>query len=85
MDVSQTVQLLIVLGGGALLVTAMLTGFYANHLGFPFFPIFVSALFLGFPLVLLAVTVCGAQRDHKPQHPPRSEPVSYHPARGGGF
>lgn len=35
---------------------------YGRDLGYPFFPLFISAVFLGFPIVLLAVTIGAGPR-----------------------
>lgn len=59
---SHEVQLAIVIGGGAWLLAAMSTSFYASHLGFPAWPVFICALALGFPVVLLVVTIAGGRR-----------------------
>ena len=46
--------------GGALLVWLVFGGMvaeYGRERGYPWFPLFLSAIFLGFPLVLLVVTI----------------------------
>lgn len=56
-----------ILGGLVLWTTqAALVADYGHGKGYPFFPLFLSAWFLGFPLVLLAVVI-GAG----PVNPPR--------------
>ena len=40
----------------------VLVAFYGRDKGYPFFPIFVSSWFLGFPLVLLIVTIVAARK-----------------------
>jgi peptidoglycan/LPS O-acetylase OafA/YrhL len=63
---------------GALIwtVLAILVAMYATMKGYPGFPIFLAAVFLGFPLVLLAVTVAaGPRREPAPEPAPaRHEP-----------
>ena len=51
---------LLILAGVAViawLFQALLVGNYGDARGFRFWPLFLSALFIGFPLVLLAVTI----------------------------
>jgi hypothetical protein len=38
------------------------TAGYGRSKGYPFFPLFVSSLFMGFPLVLLVVTIAAGSR-----------------------
>lgn len=50
---------------GALVIwtaAAWVTAEYGRGKGFPFFPLFLSAWFLGFPLVLLAITIGAGPR-----------------------
>lgn len=56
------VESLIVVGVVIWLVLALMVAAYGGGFGYPFFPLFVSAVFLGFPLVLLAVTIAAARR-----------------------
>jgi hypothetical protein len=42
-----------------LIMQAAFMAYYADAKGYDFIPIFISALFIGFPLVLLAVTIMG--------------------------
>ena len=39
------------------LVTCLITAGYGRDRGHPFFPVFLAALFIGFPIPLLAVAV----------------------------
>ena len=63
-----------IISGGALLVwlvLAVLVADYGRGKGFPFFPLFISAVFLGpvgWALVLLAVTIgAGPRRNGSPR------------------
>jgi hypothetical protein len=38
------------------------TAEYGRSRGYPFFPLFIASVFLGFPLVLLAVTLAAGPR-----------------------
>lgn len=51
------------------LVAALLVADYGHGKGFAFWPLFIAALFLGFPLVLLGVTLAsgGNLTPAKPQ------------------
>ncbi len=73
------------------LVVAFVVADYADGMGFPFAPIFISPLFLGFPLPLLLVALTpprspgkqwdGRGRDPGPQHGKRWDvPGSARPA-----
>ena len=54
-----TQQLALILGGLALVYVASsaMVAFYGRQSGYPFFPLFVAAIFLGFPVVLLVITI----------------------------
>jgi cation transporter-like permease len=41
----------------------VLVAFYGRDKGYPFFPLFVAASFLSFPVVLLVVTIVAARKD----------------------
>jgi hypothetical protein len=58
----------IIVGGVAvifLLVNAAVAS-YGSDRGYPFFPLFVASLFMGFPLVLLVVTIAAGPRPTQP-------------------
>jgi hypothetical protein len=55
---------LVAIGGAALvylIVNAVVAG-YGQGKGYPFFPLFVASTFIGFPLVLLVVTIAAGRR-----------------------
>jgi hypothetical protein len=59
--VSATINLPAILVGAVVvwLGLSAIVADYGRGRGFPFFPLFVCGVFLGWPLVLLAVTVAG--------------------------
>jgi hypothetical protein len=56
---------LIVGGVVAYALLNVLVALYGRDKGYPFFPIYVASWFLGFPLVLLVVTVAAARREQR--------------------
>lgn len=60
---SSAVTSVLVVAAVAWLTANLLVASYGRDKGYPFFPIFVSAWFLGFPLVLLVVTIVAARKD----------------------
>ena len=55
---------LIAIGCAALvyLIVAVVVAGYGQGKGYPFFPLFVASMFMGFPLVLLVVTIAAGRR-----------------------
>jgi hypothetical protein len=53
---NQTATVIVGIGLLYLLINGFVAG-YGHGKGYPFFPLFVASLFLGFPLVLLVITI----------------------------
>jgi hypothetical protein len=56
------------IGAGVLIyviINALVAG-YGRTKGYPFFPLFVASLFIGFPVVLLVVTIAAGRRPQQP-------------------
>jgi hypothetical protein len=54
-----------IVAGGVVLIWLVLSAMvaaYGSDRGYPFFPLFVSAAFIGFPVVLLVVTIAAGPR-----------------------
>jgi hypothetical protein len=71
MMMTVTVSTLLEAGIGAWIVMAGLTALYGWQWGYPFFPIFLAALFPpGFPVVLLVITIAVGRDPVKGKAPP---------------
>jgi hypothetical protein len=51
------VGIVIAAGLAIILIADALVASYGRDRGYPFVPLFISAIFLGFPLVLLAIVI----------------------------
>ena len=73
--VTTTARIEIIVGAGLVLwqaLAAMAAG-YGRGKSYPFFPLFVAAVFLGFPIVLLAVAIGAGPRSRTPERPSYEE------------
>jgi hypothetical protein len=60
---THTLHTILIAAGVVWICLAGGVSIYANAKGFPAFPVFLSALFLGFPLPLLLIAIGGGSRN----------------------
>jgi hypothetical protein len=65
---SSSTRALIVFGGAAVVYVTvnLMVASYGQDKGYPFFPLFAASTFLGFPVVLLVVTIAAGPKPKSP-------------------